>query len=102
MGRAPRDSGPASTVTDLRGEYRLTNLPAGRYYIRVSPLNEGASESLFTSPALHDRRAATSRADTVKEIEGYRTVYYPGAPIESARVIPLGEGQVLMDSISRL
>lgn len=87
----------AATVTNLRGEYWFTNLPSGRYYIRVSPRNEGVTESVFTNPAFYDRGAAISRAGTVKETEGYPTVYYPGVPLDSAKVIPLGDGQVLDD-----
>lgn len=85
----------SSTVTNLRGEYHFTNLQPGRYYVRVSPRND-ASEALFTNPALYDRSAPGSRA-SVRETEGYRTVYYPGVPIESAKVILLGDAQVLKD-----
>jgi hypothetical protein len=85
----------ANTVTNLRGEYRFTNLPPGRYYIRVSPRNESAAAPLLTNPALHDRQAAVSGSSDAKEVEGYPVVYHPGTPIEAAKAIPLGDGQVL-------
>ena len=85
----------ASTVTNLRGEYRFTNLPPGPYYIRVSPRNEGASGNLFTNPALDDRNVIAGRTSVKKETEGYPTVYYPGVPIEAAKVLFLEDSQVL-------
>jgi len=85
----------ANTVTNLRGEYRFTNLPPGRYYIRVSPRNDAAADDLLTNPALHDRRSALNGSSDAKEVEGYPVVYHPGVPIEEAKAIPLGDGQVV-------
>ena len=83
----------ANTVTNLRGEYRFTSLPAGCYYIRVSPQNDGVADSLFTNPALRDRSASTIRATSITEAEGYATVYYPGVHLESAKAIALEDSQ---------
>ena len=85
----------SNTVTNLRGEYNFQNLPPGWYYVRVSPRNEPLADTLFTNPALHDRRAAAGSANNVKEVEGYPILYYPGGPIESAKAIPLGDGEVI-------
>jgi hypothetical protein len=85
----------ANTVTNLRGEYQFTNLPPGRYYIRATARNEGAADILLTNPALHDRRAATAGSNDTKEVEGYPVVYHPGVALESARAVPLGDGQVV-------
>jgi hypothetical protein len=85
----------ATTVTNMRGEYQFTNLAPGRYYIRVSPRNESSVDALFTNPALHDRSPTRGGRSPVKETEGYPTVYYPGVPVESAKMIPLGDGQVI-------
>jgi len=84
-----------NTVTNLQGEYRFTNLNPGRYYIRVTPRTEGLSDSLFTNPSLRDRSASTSSTNAISEVEGYPTVYYPGVPVESAKVILLGDSQVI-------
>jgi hypothetical protein len=84
----------ASTVANTRGEYRFSNLAAGRYYIRVSPRNDGSLEQLFTNPAMYDRTART-RANAIKEAQGFPTVFYPGAPLESARPVVLEESQVI-------
>ena len=66
-------------AANLQGEYRLFGLPAGRYYIRVSPQNETSVESFFTNPALSDRLAANAgRASIPREPEGYPTVSLSG------------------------
>jgi hypothetical protein len=84
----------ASTVANTRGEYRFSNLAAGRYYLRVSPRNDGTLEQLFTNPAIYDRTGRT-RVNNVREAEGYRTLYYPGVPLEAAKPIHLEESQVV-------
>jgi hypothetical protein len=84
----------ASTVANTRGEYRFANLARGRYYIRVSPRNDGTLDQLFSNPAIYDRTGRT-RANNIREAEGYPTVYYPGGPLESAKAIHLEESQVL-------
>jgi hypothetical protein len=86
----------ASTIDNIRGEYRFSNLTAGRYYIRVSPRNDGTVDPLFTNPALFDR-AGRARVSNVGETPGYPTVYYPGVPLESAKPVILEESQALED-----
>jgi hypothetical protein len=86
----------SSTVTNTRGEYQFSNVTPGRYYVRVAPRNDGSADALFTNPALYDRSPVKRNAIT-KDYEGYRTVYYPGEPIETAKAVRVGESDVLED-----
>ena len=88
----------ASTAADIQGEYRLYGLPAGIYYIRVSPQNETSVQTLFTNPGLADRLATNAgRTVASREPEGYPSVFYPGVPIDTATPIVLGDGQLLSE-----
>jgi hypothetical protein len=82
----------AYTVSDTRGEYRFSALPIGPYYIRVMPRNSGVPEMVMTSPALIDQSGAGAKSAFKEEPEGYPVVYFPGAGIESAKVIQISDG----------
>jgi len=84
-----------TTATGLQGEYRLYGLPAGVYYLRVSPQNETSIQQLFTNPGLADRLATNAgRTTASKEPEGFPSVFYPGVAIDAATPIVLGDGQL--------
>jgi hypothetical protein len=82
-----------AATTDINGKYRFPNLDPGLYYLRVSPLNDAAVESLFINPALYDQTASDRRVPVSRDPEGYPTVYYPGGSLELAQPILLGNGQ---------
>jgi len=83
------------TSTGMRGDFRFGDLDPGQYYVRVEPQNDSEVAVLFKSPALFDQ--IITRAPFSKEPEGYPTIYYPGASIESATAISLTDGQRLDD-----
>jgi hypothetical protein len=85
------------TQSDTNGVYLFRNLDPGPYYVRVSPLNDTAVESLFINPALYDQTPSDRRSSISKDPEGYPTVYYPGTTLESAQVILLGYGERIED-----
>lgn len=75
-----------SVSTDEDGNYRIANLPAGRYLIRVHA----------TSGARRILGAANAKSE-----EGYLPLYYPGSPdLASAEKIDLMPGQRLEASFS--
>jgi hypothetical protein len=85
-----------TTAASLQGEYRLYGLPAGLYYLRVSPQNETSIQQLFTNPGLADRLATNAgRTTASKEPEGFPSLFYPGVAIDAATPIVLQDGQML-------
>jgi protocatechuate 3,4-dioxygenase beta subunit len=77
LGRRRWEQAGGERTNDL-GEYRIANLPAGSYYISVTPpldfksLIEGAN-----APASDPRNAATGSPERPAPTS-YKTTYYPG------------------------
>ena len=70
-------------TTNRRGEYRVSGLTPGPYYLRVYVQNSGGS-----APFLLDRRASVSAGIRLTESEGYTFIYYPDTTDErSAHVV---------------
>lgn len=69
--------------TDDNGEYHLTNLTPGRYYISFTPMRMGMFENT--------RRAG---GDAGAPEMGYGTTYYPGSPdLQGAVAVDVAEGE---------
>lgn len=82
-----------STVTTVRGEYRLSGLPAGSYFIRVAARNTDSTADVYLmNPSAADRAPVGRRTSVSREPEGYPLIYYPGTLLQSARAINLADG----------
>jgi protocatechuate 3,4-dioxygenase beta subunit len=74
--------------TNDLGEYRIANLPAGNYYVSVSPppdfrsLLEGAG-SAAAHPDQATVQTTTDQRANEKPALAYQTTYYPGTPDRS-------------------
>jgi protocatechuate 3,4-dioxygenase beta subunit len=77
-GRSRLEQAGAGSSNDL-GEYRIANLPAGNYYVSVSPPPDFKSLIEATSPVKPE--AGTSSAERLAT--SYQTTYYPGTPDRS-------------------
>jgi protocatechuate 3,4-dioxygenase beta subunit len=70
-------------TTDDNGEYHMTNLMPGRYYLSFAPMRMGMFENT--------RRAG---GDASAPEMGYGTTYYPGSPdLQSAVAVDVAEGE---------
>ncbi len=79
---AARMMNSASAMTDDNGDYHLTNMTAGRYYISFAPQRVGPQGA---------RRAG---GDAAGPETGYGTVYFPGSQdLEGAVPVDAVEGQ---------
>lgn len=77
-----------NTQTDEDGNYRVANMPAGRYFVQVNALNAS-------------RRILGGRI--AKTEEAYQPLYYPGTPdFDSAMAAELSAGQHLEASFSMI
>ncbi len=85
-GRSRWEQAGAERTNDL-GEYRVAGLPAGNYYVSVSPppdfksLIEGAgagAEQAGAEQTAKEQAAATSSQTSYQT--SYQTTYYPGTP----------------------
>jgi len=82
-----------SERTNDLGEYRIASLPAGNYFVSVSPPPDFKNliENSGAAAALRDSKAVDSKPD--KPTLSYQTTYYPGTPDRSqASAIPLHPG----------
>jgi protocatechuate 3,4-dioxygenase beta subunit len=83
--------------TNDLGEYRIANLPAGNYYVSVSPppdfrsLIEGAGAVATHADQTSDQPNSNQHSD--RPAIAYQTTYYPGTPDRTqATSIPLHAG----------
>jgi Carboxypeptidase regulatory-like domain len=74
-GRSRLQQAGAERTNDL-GEYRVPNLPAGNYYISVSPPPDFKSLIDSESSASSDKKNSTRNSE--KPSTSYQTTYYPG------------------------
>ena len=84
----------STAVTNSRGDYQFLRIPAGVYYLRVSPQNsESATNVLLSAPSRVDRAPASTRSLVVKDPEGYPVTYFPSTiELESAKPVNLKAG----------
>lgn len=95
-GRRRWEQAGAERTNDL-GEYRIANLPAGNYYVSVSPPPD--FKSLIAASATADGQAGPGAAD--KPATSYQTSYYPGTTDRSqAAPIQLHAGDEFPASFS--
>ena len=86
-GRSRLEQAGAERTNDL-GEYRIAGLPAGNYYVSVSPppdfksLIEAAgaavAEATSATARMADRSAAAPNQVNSSQATSYQTTYYPG------------------------
>jgi hypothetical protein len=86
--------GSIAAVTNSRGDYQFSNMPAGVYYIRVTPQNtETAAQTLLSTPARFDSASENGPNGTTSNPEGYPLTYFPSTvAVELAKPINLGTG----------
>jgi hypothetical protein len=84
--------GATTAVTNSRGDYQFSSMPAGVYYLRVTPLNsDQAANTLLSTPSRFDR--APEGGGTTATPEGYPVTYFPSAvDVEFAKPINLAAG----------
>jgi hypothetical protein len=67
----------STQVTNTRGEYQFLSIPAGTYYVRVTPSNsDSAANMLLSAPARIDQSPQNARL-VDKDPEGYPVTYFP-------------------------
>ena len=86
-GRSRWEQAGAERTNDL-GEYRVASLPAGNYYVSVSPPPDFKT-LIETAGVAAEPRAANDKAAATSYQTSYQTTYYPGtadrsqaAPVE--------------------
>ncbi len=86
-GRRLLPSGGGSSTND-RGEFRIYNLPAGRYFVAARPVGADRFMPLVDTSG----RAVTPHRDQIHE--AYSMTYYPSSPdVASAAAVILSAGQ---------
>jgi hypothetical protein len=86
-----------SRVTNSNGNYELSDLSAGMYYIRVVPRNsDSTTRVLLSEPAELDR--PLKRTSFNVEQEGYPLTYFPSSTgVDSARPVMVESGDARDD-----
>ncbi len=77
LGRRHWEQAGAERTNDL-GEYRIANLPAGSYYISVTPPLDFKSLIEAANAPVSDPRNAASGSPERPAPTSYKTTYYPG------------------------
>jgi Carboxypeptidase regulatory-like domain len=79
-GRSRWEQAGAERTNDL-GEYRVAGLPAGNYYVSVSPPPD--FRSLIAGAGAGADQTAKDQAAATSSQTSYQTIYYPGTPDRS-------------------
>jgi hypothetical protein len=72
-----------SERTNDLGEYRVAGLPAGNYYVCVSPPPDFKS-LIEAAAAMASAQSGADKSATTSQATSYQTTYYPGTPDRSA------------------
>ncbi|HET9220106.1 MAG TPA: carboxypeptidase-like regulatory domain-containing protein [Terriglobia bacterium] len=88
----------STQVTNSRGEYQFLSIPAGTYYIRVTPSNsDSAANIMLSSPSRVDQSPQNARL-VDKDPEGYPVTYFPSTlHVASAKPVNLPAGGTAND-----
>jgi hypothetical protein len=84
----------STQVTNSRGDYQFSSMPAGVYYLRVTPTNsDPVANTLLSTPSRFDRDAQGTPIGSNSNPEGLPVTYYPSTvDVEFAKPVNLGAG----------
>jgi Carboxypeptidase regulatory-like domain len=81
-------------MTNSKGDYQFTGLPAGLYYLRVAAQNTDlTANTLLSAPSRFDRAPQNGSTPLTGYPDGYPITYFPSTvEVESAKPINLAAG----------